>query len=487
MPEDPLSQPRAAFLVAAGSRLFAAAARLLDRLLAARPVEALAGSRTLMATVLATAVLLGMLLRSTLVGPVLGVGFLLLLGLVGARAWSRSDRVLGALLVLALGVRFVVLLVDHTFGWFHEPDADTYYYGAAGLAEALWTGTPWVNPDSPSVVAYEVAVAPFYVVFGNSPLVGRTVNAVLAMVAVGLAYGLARDLFGRRAGLAGAACLAFLPSLVLIQGEHFRDTLILVLALLAITGAFALRGGPAWRLLLLPAAFAGLYFLRLPTLLVVLAPVAVLLMAEVGALLRAHPVPRIPGRPVDLRLAFVAVLLLGGLAVVVLLEHGLPMSQLLSLEALNHAREGRDSGGSAYLSDVTFRSRSDVLSFLPVGAAYFLVSPFPWQVHNSLALVTALENLLVYYPLVALAVLGILRARPDGRAAALLAFLAVGAVLYGLLESNTGTAVRHRGQFTWVFFLFAGPMLARWLGPLRWPVRAPADVPARVLRSRHAR
>lgn len=112
-------------------------------------------------------------------------------------------------------------------------------------------------------------------------------------------------------------------------------------------------------------------------------------------------------------------------------------------------------------------ARSNV-SYLPTGLRVILVSPLPWNCAGSGFLrLACFETAILWYPLLALALLGLPQALRRLDAAAFVLVAALGVVLmWALTEGNLGTAYRHRGEFTWAVCVLAALGVARLL---RWP------------------
>ena len=93
---------------------------------------------------------------------------------------------------------------------------------------------------------------------------------------------------------------------------------------------------------------------------------------------------------------------------------------------------------------------------LPRGLSVMLVEPYVWADGASTSVNVARAEALLWWPLLALAALGLLRSRRHMRAMAF-PILAAGAitVLYALSEGNFGTAYRHRGEIVWAVALLA--------------------------------
>lgn len=391
-------------------------------------------------------------LRETPYGPSIGIVALLCLAAIALSRVLDRHRWLALILGAALGARLLVLGADEFFHIFPKRDAIGYHFRAATLAEAWWTGVAWENIDNFKTASYEIIIAPLYFWFGASPLLARVFNALLATVAAYNVYRIGKRVFDHRAGLVGAGVFALMPSLVRVHGEHLREALIILL----VTQAIWLVVRDGWdvaSVTVLAGCLAWLSIVRRPTFVVLLVPAALLAITS-SQQSRKH--------------ALTAAVVLAGavaLAVAVLMALGrgnVLFQDWLDPSVLTQVRSAWATGGSAYLTGITFETWWHVIAFMPLGAIYFLFTPFPWQINNALALVASVENLLLFYPVALLALPAMRQALANRRQAALLSFLVVGALLYGLIEGNVGTALRHRAQFTWVIFLFAGKTIADW-------------------------
>lgn len=102
------------------------------------------------------------------------------------------------------------------------------------------------------------------------------------------------------------------------------------------------------------------------------------------------------------------------------------------------------------------------ISHLPKGLSVMLFEPFPWSIGSSLSYDLARFEAIAWYPILMLALIGLVAARkhlthmsfPILAAAAII-------VVYALSEGNVGTAFRHRGETVWAVGLLAALGLQR--------------------------
>ncbi|MCW2990397.1 MAG: hypothetical protein JWM73_991, partial [Solirubrobacterales bacterium] len=95
---------------------------------------------------------------------------------------------------------------------------------------------------------------------------------------------------------------------------------------------------------------------------------------------------------------------------------------------------------------------------VPRGVSVVLLEPLPWQAGGSLSLNLARIESIVWFPLIALALLGLTTLRWRHRRILAFPLLSGGAVLivYAITEGNIGTAFRHRGELIWIIAILAG-------------------------------
>ena len=98
----------------------------------------------------------------------------------------------------------------------------------------------------------------------------------------------------------------------------------------------------------------------------------------------------------------------------------------------------------------------DDLLYLPSGVKVMTLDPMPWHLSASRSLIPAFAEHLIWYPLLALAAVGILTRRRWTIDLVFTGLLLAGLiVMWALAEGNFGTAYRHRTEFVWIVVVFA--------------------------------
>ena len=160
----------------------------------------------------------------------------------GRRAVIGSRTFPLAVFVLALALRcgFALAAGFSTAppAWGDDPDYDAIARGLTGPAHVYENS--WFPPG------YPLFLAMIYGVFGPSPAAVRIVQAVLSAATCWVAYAVARNAFGERAGQVTGVLLALYPGHIYMAWRLMAETLFTLLVALAVLAAqrAVARGGP---------------------------------------------------------------------------------------------------------------------------------------------------------------------------------------------------------------------------------------------------
>jgi 4-amino-4-deoxy-L-arabinose transferase-like glycosyltransferase len=327
---------------------------------------------------------------------------------------------------------------------------DDQRYSALGQELARhWAGQGSYPDDIHGAVGYYVWNAAIFAVVGPVPLAATFLNGALGAGCTVLAWSLARAIGGETAARYAALLTAFFPSLVLWSSLNLKDALAVAAILVCVRAAQRLH-----------ARFTPGPFAAIALGLAILGELRGYLALVAGAALAvAIVVPRLGGRRAPVSIA--ALLAVGALLMVWLgpIEG---LGDEASLESLDRARRELAFGASAYQGDADISTPSTALSFLPIGLGYFLLAPAPWQMWNTRQLLS-LPEMLAWYAMLPQVAAGFLVAirRRFGAALPLASFALFGTLSYALVESNLGTAYRHRAQVLVLFLVFGAIGLAQ--------------------------
>jgi 4-amino-4-deoxy-L-arabinose transferase-like glycosyltransferase len=372
------------------------------------------------------------------------LGIAALVWLVRKFTEPEDRRLVMQIMVAGLLLRVGLTLVIHYTlpVWFFAPDQQTYQ--EVGLQTLRYhqglEGIPWQLHNTIEL-GYFYWNAFLFLVFGYAPLAPKLVNAFVGTASALFCYRLAGELAGRGPAIIAVLLTMFFPSLMLWSTQNLRDPIVLLVTLALFLSVVRLRTRPSGR-----AFFAVVLSLAL----LVLFRDYIAAMALFG-LVGSSFISKARGLPVNLVVGAV----LFGLAVLAYRQFGLGSGLLesASFESISQQRSLLATGGTAFRPDVDISTPLRGLQFFPLGLAFFLLSPFPWQVGSALTLMTLPEQI-VWYALLPMVLTGaahLIRERYQA-VGPILIFLALTSSVYALVEGNAGTAYRHRAQVL-VFFL----------------------------------
>jgi Dolichyl-phosphate-mannose-protein mannosyltransferase len=345
---------------------------------------------------------------------------------------------------LAIRVAVALFLAWSGYSVLLAPDEATYYSDGHDMA-LYWAGVTFARPwrfDLPIPLGYfYMNAASCYLADSDIPL--RLLNALVGAYCGRYAYLLAREVFNQAVARRTATLYTMLPSLILWSALNIRD--IWVVALVLYVSWKSLEVAKSYSHLGLISALGGIWALTLFRdylfYVVALPPIAAFLIGRRGEL----------GRNFLLALAATG-------AIVFFVQHGAASSaeHHMSLETLSQTRQNLVGGGSAFGGNVDISTPEKALSFLPIGIAYFLFSPFPWQINSPLKLLSLPEMLLIYFLTPAMfrgIRFGISKRFRDALQSLLL--MTALTISYALGEGNVGTLYRHRAQAITFYLMFA--------------------------------
>jgi hypothetical protein len=385
----------------------------------------------------------------------LAVPFLAVLGLLIteglARLQSNADRVvyLRNLMLLGVAVRlFVFALMHQTVGpYVFAPDQWTYESRGIGLLN-YWSGLgPMPSRMMATLqLAYPAINATLFALFGFAKAAPAVLNMFFSVWTAIPIYHLALLLVRRNERVArlAAGLTVFFPSLILWSVLNIREAPTILVLVGAVYFCARLQHRPNLGALAGALVTLGLLtlFREYLTLLVGGAAVAGIMMGRSRSPARAF----VAGTILLITLAY-------GAQVVGL---GRTLAGEPTLDQVQQVREGFLYGAnSAYGQGANVSTAAGALGFLPVGLAFFMLAPFPWEIGSTLQAMTLPETLL-WYAILPLGIWGaILGLRHDPRAYTVpLTALVLVIFAYALVEANVGTAYRHRAQVLPVIFLF---------------------------------
>jgi hypothetical protein len=296
------------------------------------------------------------------------------------------------------------------------------------------------------------------------------VYPLLSIWVVIVVYFLAKEFFNKNVAILASLIVAFLPSLIIWSSINIRMSI--TIASLAIIGLFSakFRKSNKVRYLVMVAIALALVYMAKDK---IILPTSVI---TVFILLTSIKINKIMKNTIFFIIVIISLYY-------IMENHSLttrPPKVILKL--ITHQRDfATYASGSnykiydeyVYLEDIEKSEKiyiKTVIKALPKGVAYFLFSPFPWKITNTLRLYSYPQILLNYFmfPFFILGILIGLRYSYDATYCMLLLFIFF-TIIYSLSMGNVGTVARHRDLVSPFFFIFASAGICNLLGCLEVP------------------
>jgi hypothetical protein len=376
-------------------------------------------------------------------------GALLVKGEGKERSFLLKVFVAGLLVRMVVGSLINALELQDFFGG----DALTYDLLGTGIIEAWRSGLgqpaeirDWALGGGWGMLYLVAAV---YAVVGRNMLAVQFVNAVLGAATAPVIFFCARHIFQNfRVAKLATLFVAFYPSLVLWSSQGLKDGPIVFL--LAVAMLATLRLGEKMsvkHVLTLVSAMFAILSMRFY--------VFYMLAAAVGGAFVIGMRP-VSSRSLARQLVIVLTMGVGFTYLGVLRTAGTQFERYGNLQSVQTSRADLvRSANSGFGQDVDVSTASGAISAVPLGMAYLLFAPFPWQLASLRQSIT-LPEMIAWWASFPLLVMGIwftvkYRLR---QALPILLFTMMLTLAYSIFQGNVGTAYRQRSQILVFYFIF---------------------------------
>lgn len=367
--------------------------------------------------------------------------------------FGRSDRFLAFVLLFAFLIRAFIAVIDDSLSIF--PYAwDDFYTAALHIKENIQAGYPVFHGIEKSIhlKSYSAFNALFLIVFGNYEIPIRLLNCMLGALVAERVYKISQFLnINVRAAKLALLLTAFWPSFLIFNSLNMRDTLIIFISVdLVLRFLKHSEKGNFLMFLFMMIELLALIVLRTQNILIyVIVLTSYIIYTRVfrkNIFYIFKPLP----------------LLIVGVSIITLFY----VSQYFDglLRYLNVETQWRATGGSAYLVNQNYQTWLDVLKWAPIRFIYFCFGPFPWQVKNGFLLLAFFESIffLIFFLMTFRLLFVGTKFNVSPPIVFLLLFAILGLAANSLIDSNYGTAIRHKMNYIILFFTFAAVFMQKY-------------------------
>jgi Dolichyl-phosphate-mannose-protein mannosyltransferase len=377
------------------------------------------------------------------------VGTVLSHGEGAQRNFLLKVFVAGLLMRMAVGTLIYSFALQDFFGG----DALTYDLLGNGIVQA-WRGGQLQSTEIKEWaigggwgMLYMVAVV--YAAVGRNMLAVQFVNAVLGAATAPVIFLCARHIYQNlRVAKLATLFVAFYPSLVLWSSQGLKDGPIVFLLSVAMLATLRLGERISMKYVVtLAVSMFAILSMRFY--------IFYMLAAAVGGAFIIGMRP-LSSRSLARQLVIVVSLGVGFTYMGVLRTAGVQFERYGNLQSVQTSRSDLvRAANSGFGADLDVSTASGAISAVPLGMAYLLFAPFPWQLASLRQSIT-LPEMTVWWASVPLLVVGIwftlsYRLR---QALPIVLFTLMLTLAYSIFQGNIGTAYRQRSQILVFYFIF---------------------------------
>jgi hypothetical protein len=373
------------------------------------------------------------------------------------RHFSEEKEFVTTLFLAALTARLAFGIFVHLYDLrlFFGGDALTYDLNGAVIAD-YWSGLidsrvyDYQRASSTERPGWGInyVVAVIYYVLGRNILAAQSFCAVIGAATAPMVYFCANKMLeNRRVAKTAALAVAFFPAFIIWSGQLLKDGLIVFLLVLVMTMVLELQERISYvAIAVLILSLFGIIALRFYIFYMVAVAVAGSFL--VGVSNRSTSMVR--------RAAVLVVIGLGLTYLGVTRNASFDFETYADLDKLQTSRlDLARRAESGFSEDVDVSTTEGAISAIPIGFAYLMFAPFPWQL-SSLRQAISFPEVLLWWSMMPLLVVGVIYAiRHRLRSAFPILFFSFMLTLaYSIFQGNVGTAYRQRTQIQVFLFIF---------------------------------
>jgi 4-amino-4-deoxy-L-arabinose transferase-like glycosyltransferase len=373
------------------------------------------------------------------------------------RRFTDEKEFVTTIFLLALALRMGFGILVHIFEWrgFFGGDALAYDKSGASLV-AVWLGQNLqsdllifqIAPGSGFAWGMTYFTGFIYLLLGRNIFAAQSFCAVVGAATAPLVFFCAKKIFNNlQVAKVSALAIAVFPSFVIWSGQLLKDGLIIFLLVLAMTMVLELQKKFSY------AALALLIFALFGTLSLRFYIFYMVVVAVAGSFLIGISNSE---KSMFRRLAAVVLIGIALLYLGVGRNASIELTKFANLERIQSSRANLASAAdSGFEKEADVSTTEGAISAIPLGLAYLMFAPFPWQAANVRQAIT-IPEVLFWWAMMPFLVIGLIysvRHRLRNTFPILLFSLML-TLSYSIFQGNVGTAYRQRTQIQVFLFIF---------------------------------
>ncbi len=374
------------------------------------------------------------------------------------RRYTEEKEFVTTAFLLALVLRMGFGLLVNIFDWrdFFGGDALAYDINGSNLVD-IWLGHRQINdviafqndPTTGTGWGMNYLTGFIYLILGRNIFAAQSFCAVIGAATAPMVFFCSKKIFNNlRVAKFSAIAIAIFPSFVIWSGQLLKDGLIIFLLVLAITMVLQLQQKFSYvAVALLVFSLFGILTLRFYIFYIILAAVAGSFLVGMSS----------SEKSMFRRIAVVMLLGLSLLYLGVQQNASIELTKFANLERIQSSRSNLAQSKSGFGLENDVSTTEGALSAIPLGFAYLMLSPFPWQASNLRQAIT-IPEVLVWWAMIPFWIIGMIYSvrHKLRNAFPILIFSLLLTVSYSVFQGNVGTAYRQRTQIQVFLFIFIG-------------------------------
>lgn len=415
-------------------------------------------------------------LLSKLIDPTVLAGFafmLIIISFICLYIWRNRGLLPFTLLAFML-MSFFIIILNYVFNLVPmNPDTLNVYIPAAqsysknlrffgDLLAELGNLKLSLNIDD-KYIGYTLPLGIVFFIFDNSVIAGSLVSTIFSGLTIFMIYQFAKELFDEDTAKISILLLAFSPYYIFISSVIMRDTIVVFFIIWYYRLWLLYEKKPLLKYKIL-IVFVILYLGMLrPAIMAIIVSTSILYKLFFDRNPYQSKATIMIKKYIKILIislfAFVTLGVVSGYVNMQTIKDYRLLSGLkyTDIAEINQRVEFSEDAGSSYFQDIRkYQTPMDIIKNLPLLSVYFMASPFPWQVGKGkqyIALMDASVLWVIY-------LLFFMQARKFYRrnkkwAIIIYSYLLLGIPAAAMLQTNIGSAQRHRIMFTVIMLPFA--------------------------------
>ncbi|MFX0140549.1 MAG: glycosyltransferase family 39 protein [Candidatus Hodarchaeota archaeon] len=391
-------------------------------------------------------------------GSINSSGIILLLIMSGYifLKFSSIDKFLKQLLLISLIIRIIFIIFDVNFHLLpYEWDVEKFHLNALRIKDNYINNNYiFYHVDSSlSVRSYSFFMSWFYYLFGDHQILIRFINAFFSTLTIAKVYLICIEIFNdKRTARFASFIVALFPSIIIFTCLNMRDSLVLFLSM-AMLHRFILITKSKKKLINLFLFIINLILITL------LRNQNLILFSFIFLIYFMYLFSKNFNLSKRSFLAYIIICVI--VLSFIFFKHDFSHS---ILQYSNIEMKWRSTGGAAYLQGITYNNWYDIIKYIPIRLLYFTFGPFIWDVRSIFLILAFFEALLIiFFCYCTIKFFIKSRIKIDLKyKVILISFGIFGLVANAIIDSNYGTAIRHRMNYVIIFFIFASSYLSKY-------------------------